>query len=76
MSNWFYGRSETLARLRTLVSQPRWFFWRIRGRRRIGKTTIMVRELAREEGIGPERLFTSRLPDSDEATLVEVLGAR
>ena len=42
----FYGRSEPLTELRRIVEAGRWFFCRIEGRRRIGKTTLLA-QLAR-----------------------------
>ncbi|TDN67238.1 ATP-binding protein [Paraburkholderia sp. BL10I2N1] len=66
MADWrFYGRRSTLDQLRGLLEQPRWFFCRIQGRRRIGKTTLL-RELARDEEALVERLFYVQIPDSDQ----------
>ena len=66
MADWrFYGRRSTLDQLRALLKQPRWFFCRIQGRRRIGKTTLL-RELARDEQALAARLFYVQIPDSDQ----------
>lgn len=35
----FYGRSSELDELEAILTRHRWFFARITGRRRIGKTT-------------------------------------
>lgn len=48
MAEWgFYGRTDALGELRRIVQAKRWFFCRIEGRRRIGKTTLLS-QLARE----------------------------
>lgn len=65
----FYGRRGTLDQLRGLLGQRRWFFCRIQGRRRIGKTTLL-RELARAEDSLVERLFYVQIPDSDQTDVV------
>jgi len=66
MSEWsFYGRAEPLAELRRIVEAGRWFFCRIEGRRRIGKTTLLA-ELARQDGGLGDRLIYMQVPDSDE----------
>ncbi|MDH4394541.1 MAG: ATP-binding protein [Limnobacter sp.] len=66
MSIWnFYGRSEPLAELRRIVESGRWFFCRIEGRRRIGKTTLLS-ELAKKEERLSTRLIYMQVPDSDE----------
>ncbi len=66
MADWsFYGRDAPLAQLRKILGSARWFFCRISGRRRIGKTTLL-RELARsDEGLS-DRLLYLQVPDSDE----------
>lgn len=67
MVDWrFYGRRSTLDQLRGLLQQPRWFFCRIQGRRRIGKTTLL-RELTRDNEALAEHLFYVQIPDSDQA---------
>ena len=66
MSTWnFYGRTEPLAELRRIVESGRWFFCRIEGRRRIGKTTLLS-ELAKKEDKLSNRLIYMQVPDSDE----------
>jgi AAA+ ATPase superfamily predicted ATPase len=46
MANWdFYGRSQELDRLREMLARRRWFFCKLSGRRRIGKTTLVQRAL-------------------------------
>jgi AAA+ ATPase superfamily predicted ATPase len=42
MTEWqFYGRTEPLSELNRIVHAGRWFFCRIEGRRRIGKTSLL-----------------------------------
>jgi AAA+ ATPase superfamily predicted ATPase len=42
MKPWtFYGRSEELRQLRDMLARKRWFFCKLSGRRRIGKTTLI-----------------------------------
>lgn len=66
MNEWsFYGRTEPLAELRRIVDSGRWFFCRIEGRRRIGKTTLLS-ELARHDPDLGSRLVYMQVPDSDE----------
>ncbi len=66
MPEWrFYGRTEPLDELRRLLEAGRWFFCRIEGRRRIGKTTLLG-ELARQDGDMGQRLVYMQVPDSDE----------
>lgn len=61
----FYGRAEPLAELRRIVSAGRWFFCRIEGRRRIGKTALLGR-LAQQDPALASRLIYMQVPDSDE----------
>jgi AAA+ ATPase superfamily predicted ATPase len=66
VSEWnFYGRTEPLAELRRIVETGRWFFCRIEGRRRIGKTTLLS-ELAKNDAVLSDRLVYMQVPDSDE----------
>jgi uncharacterized protein len=66
MSNWnFYGREEQLAELTRILNARRWFFCRIEGRRRIGKTTLLG-QLAQRDAALSHRLIYMQVPDSDE----------
>jgi len=66
MAQWsFYGRMGTLETLDSLVHGPRWFFCRIQGRRRIGKTTLL-RELSKFDSTLLARMVYMQIPDSDE----------
>ena len=61
MSWGFYGRSDELAELDTVLRRKRWFFARVTGRRRIGKTTLVQRALAEA---GRNQAFYVQIPDS------------
>jgi hypothetical protein len=79
----FYGRSPELAELTTILSRKRWFFVKVSGRRRIGKTTLVQQAIARSRRT---KVLYVQLPDSDPAgvlatvrdfyDLFEVPGAR
>jgi AAA+ ATPase superfamily predicted ATPase len=46
MADWkFYGRKEQLADLERMLDRERWFFAKVTGRRRIGKTTLIQRAI-------------------------------
>jgi hypothetical protein len=46
MAPWkFYGRQEQLATLESILNRKRWFFAKVSGRRRIGKTTLIQRAM-------------------------------
>ena len=66
MPDWgFYGRTEPLAELRRIVEAKRWFFCRIEGRRRIGKTTLLGNLARASDDLGA-RIVYMQTPDSDE----------
>lgn len=66
MSEWkFYGRAEPLADLTRIVSAGRWFFCRIEGRRRIGKTSLLS-HLIKSDASLADRFIYMQVPDSDE----------
>ena len=65
LSSWhFYGRSPELERLTSILQRRRWFFAKITGRRRIGKTSLVQEALKRS---GRERVLYIQIPDSDPA---------
>jgi hypothetical protein len=55
----FYGRNDELHRLQTILARNRWYFVKITGRRRIGKTTLIQRALR-----GGQKVFYVQVPDS------------
>jgi hypothetical protein len=73
MPDWsFYGRTEALAELRRIVEAGRWFFCRIEGRRRIGKTTLLG-HLARSSDDLSSQLIYMQTPNSDERDVAATL---
>ena len=70
MADWsFYGRDHDISALRSIVNSPRWFFCRVQGRRRIGKTAILM-QLANSDHQFRSRLIYMQVPDSDELDVV------
>jgi hypothetical protein len=55
----FYGRRGELDRLREILGRDRWFFVKVTGRRRIGKTTLIQQALQ-----GGRSVFYVQVPDS------------
>ena len=66
----FYGRSDELAELDTVLRRRRWFFARVTGRRRIGKTTLVQRALAEA---GRDKTFYVQIPDSAPAGVLSAV---
>jgi AAA+ ATPase superfamily predicted ATPase len=73
MKPWkFYGRQEQLAALESILSRRRWFFAKVTGRRRIGKTTLIQRAM---EGIGsPNPVFYVQIPDSEAVGVISAVN--
>ena len=70
MADWsFYGRDHDISALRSIVNSPRWFFCRVQGRRRIGKTALLM-QLANSDHQFRSRLIYMQVPDSDELDVV------
>jgi len=67
----FYGRSTELSALKGILERKRWFFARITGRRRIGKTTLIQRALAAAE---TERVLYVQIPDSAPAGVLSAVA--
>ncbi|MBC8327149.1 MAG: ATP-binding protein [Planctomycetes bacterium] len=63
--NWgFYGRRSELESLASILRRGRWFFARISGRRRIGKTTLIQKALQEADR---REFFYFQVPDSGPA---------
>ena len=60
----FYGRAGELAEVASIFGRGRWFFARVSGRRRIGKTTLVQRAL--DLGV-PRQVVYVQIPDSAPA---------
>jgi AAA+ ATPase superfamily predicted ATPase len=68
--NWsFYGRNRELKDLTAVIESGRWFFCRVSGRRRIGKTTLIREALARLKN--SRRVLYMQVPDSDERGVIQ-----
>lgn len=63
----FYGRRDQLAELRQILARGRWFFLKVAGRRRIGKTSLVQQALKAEQR---EKVLYVQIPDSDPAGVV------
>lgn len=70
MSWGFYGRSDELKQLQAILRRDRWFFVRITGRRRIGKTTLVQHALRSERR---DRVFYVQVPDSAPAGVLSAV---
>lgn len=66
----FYGRRREVGQILEILRRGRWFFLKISGRRRIGKTSL-VQEALRE--IGRERAVYLQIPDSDPAGVLSTV---
>jgi AAA+ ATPase superfamily predicted ATPase len=73
MTDWrFYGRKEQLADLDRILDRRRWFFAKVTGRRRIGKTTL-IQQAMRDLGTMP-RVFYAQIPDSEPAGVLSAIN--
>ena len=73
MAGWgFSGRAREREDLQAILGRRRWFFARITGRRRIGKTTLVQQALA---GLGTEApIFYVQIPDSAPAGVLSAVS--
>jgi len=73
MADWkFYGRREQLAELERMLARRRWFFAKVTGRRRIGKTTLI--QQAMEELGNTQPVFYVQIPDSEPAGVLSAVN--
>jgi AAA+ ATPase superfamily predicted ATPase len=63
----FYGRREQVALLQAILKRRRFFFLKVSGRRRIGKTSLVQEVLSTEH---PGAVVYVPIPDSDPAGVV------
>jgi AAA+ ATPase superfamily predicted ATPase len=70
MSWSFYGRNQELQELGGILARHRWFFARITGRRRIGKTTLVQQTL---RVTGATQVFYVQIPDSAPAGVLSAV---
>ncbi len=71
MSWGFYGRSGELSELEGILERERWFFARITGRRRIGKTSLIQQAL---RAAGARRVLYVQVPDSAPAGVLSAFA--
>jgi uncharacterized protein len=65
MAEWqFYGRSTELDALTAILHRNRWFFVKVSGRRRIGKTTLVQQAIINKQA---HRVVYVQIPDSGDA---------
>ena len=73
MADWkFYGRKEQLADLERMLDRKRWFFAKVTGRRRIGKTTLI--QQAMQELGNKQPVFYVQIPDSEPAGVLSAVN--
>ncbi len=60
----FYGRHDERGRLTAMLRRGRWFFAKVAGRRRIGKTALVQQAL---EADRRDRVLYIQIPDADPA---------
>lgn len=63
----FYGRQEERRELESVLGRQRWFFLKVAGRRRIGKTTLVQQALRPDQR---DRVLYLQVPDSDPAGVI------
>ena len=63
----FYGRRLELDQVREILRRERWFFLKVSGRRRIGKTSLVQQALEAEQR---QKVLYLQVPDSDPAGVV------
>ena len=75
MADWkFYGRKEQLADLERMLERKRWFFAKVTGRRRIGKTTLIQRAL--QEINSKQPVFYVQIPDSEPTGVLSAVNGQ
>ncbi len=73
MADWkFYGRREQLAELERMLGRQRWFFAKVTGRRRIGKTTLIQQAI--QELANAQPVLYVQIPDSEPAGVLSAVN--
>jgi len=67
----FYGRASELDQLADILARKRWFFARITGRRRIGKTTLIQQAL---RTASMDKVLYVQMPDSAPSGVLSAFG--
>lgn len=74
MSDWrFYGRQNESQELAEMIRRRRWFFAKITGRRRIGKTTLIQNALRADAQTRQTPLLYVQIPDSGDAGVLSTV---
>jgi AAA+ ATPase superfamily predicted ATPase len=72
MAEWkFYGRATQRTDLKQILDRNRWFFVKVTGRRRIGKTAL-IRQVMQEQGSQRAVLYV-QIPDSEPAGVLSAV---
>jgi uncharacterized protein len=66
----FYGRETELTQLSSILDRKRWFFAKVTGRRRIGKTSLIQRALSTRQD---RAAFYVQIPDSGPAGVLSAV---
>lgn len=73
MTTWrFYGRERYIEQLEGIFTRGRWFFLKVTGRRRIGKTTLIQEALKTSRARRP--VLYVQLPDSEPAGVLSAVN--
>lgn len=73
MADWkFYGRQRQLKDLERMLDRKRWFFAKVTGRRRIGKTALI--QQAMEELGNSQPVFYLQIPDSEPVGVLSAVN--
>lgn len=67
----FYGRSLELRQIASILARRRWFFVRVSGRRRIGKTALIQQALRL---VSADRVLYVQIPDSAPAGVLSAVA--
>ena len=73
MNPWkFYGRTDQLAMLTDMFDRQRWFFAKVTGRRRIGKTSLIQQAIAKVASEKP--VLYVQIPDSEPVGVISAIS--
>jgi AAA+ ATPase superfamily predicted ATPase len=73
MNTWkFYGRKDQLAVLAQMLNRKRWFFAKVTGRRRIGKTALIQQAL--QDVVSQQPVFYVQIPDSEPVGVISAIN--
>lgn len=67
----FYGRADELRKIAQIIGRNRWFFAKITGRRRIGKTRLIQQAI---RSVGDRPTFYVQIPDSGSAGVLSAIA--